>query len=221
MKSRAEIKNETKLVIKDNFKFFLLALLPVTVTNYMTRFPGLPTVIGMILWGFILIGLSWMCLNMVHNKKVNEPLTTTLDVFSKKYFWSMFKLTCAFTIRLVGWFLLLIVPGFIKMIEYSQSFFILKDCIDKGKKVTSAQCIKESQKLMQGKKGSYVILVLSFIGWMLLINIIVGFVSSNFGRSAVGLILWFIVTMLEMLLMAYIYYSQAIFYTELVEESSK
>lgn len=215
MKSRADIKNEAKSVIKDNLKFFLLALLPVTVTNYMTRFPGLPTVIGMILWGFILIGLSWMCLNMVHNKKINEPLIATLDVFSKRYFWPMLKLTCVVTIRLVGWFLLLIVPGVIKMIEYSQSFFILKDCIDKGEEVTSTQCIKESRKLMQGKKENYAVLLLSFIGWMLLINIIVGFVANIFGRSALGLILWFIVTMLEMFLMTYIYYSQAIFYTEL------
>lgn len=127
----------------------------------------------------------------------------------------MLKLTFVVTIRLVGWFLLLIVPGVIKMIEYSQSFFILKDCIDKGEKVTSTQCIKESQKLMQGKKGNYAVLLLSFIGWMLLISAIVGFVARTFGRSALGLILWFIVTMLEMLLMAYIYYSQAIFYTEL------
>lgn len=217
MKSRAEIKDEAKSVIKDNLKFFILATLPITVAYYMTRFQGVIASIGLLLWTFTLIGLSFMCLNMVNNKQIEKPLTATLDVFSKKYFWPMLKLTFAITIRLVGWLLLLIVPGIIKGLEYSQSFYILKDHIDKGEEVTSTQCIKESQELMKGEKGKLMVLALSFLGWAVLIGVIEGLVVSLFGTSIIGWILLFGVTILDVILFAYIYYSQVIFYTELVK----
>ncbi|MEG0283485.1 MAG: DUF975 family protein [Erysipelotrichales bacterium] len=49
------------------------------------------------------------------------------------------------------WSLLLVVPGIIKAISYSQSFYILKENPEKS----IMDCISESRKVMKGNKGLY------------------------------------------------------------------
>lgn len=75
------------------------------------------------------------------------------------------------------WSLLLIVPGIIAAIRYSQAFYILADDPDKGIR----QCMDESKAMMNGNKAKYFCMELSFIGWILLVGIpesIVLFISS-------------------------------------------
>ncbi|MDR1342901.1 MAG: DUF975 family protein [Prevotellaceae bacterium] len=70
-------------------------------------------------------------------------------------------LVVAFTLL---WMLLLIVPGIIASISYSQTFYILAD--DPGMDAMSA--ISKSKKMMRGYKWKYFCLGLRFIGWVLL-----------------------------------------------------
>ncbi|MFC3885038.1 DUF975 family protein [Bacillus songklensis] len=62
------------------------------------------------------------------------------------------------------WTLLLIIPGIIKGMAYSQAYFVLKDHPD----YSINRAITESRKLMDGYKWSYFLLMLSFIGWGIL-----------------------------------------------------
>ena len=62
------------------------------------------------------------------------------------------------------WTLLLIIPGIIKSISYSQTFFVLKD----HPEYSITEAITESKKIMQGYKWKYFLLNLSFIGWGIL-----------------------------------------------------
>ncbi|MED1204584.1 DUF975 family protein [Heyndrickxia acidicola] len=62
------------------------------------------------------------------------------------------------------WYLLLIVPGIIKSIAYSQSYYLYKDHPD----YTPNQLITESRRIMKGHKWTYFLLILSFIGWFIL-----------------------------------------------------
>ncbi|MBQ0128712.1 MAG: DUF975 family protein [bacterium] len=62
------------------------------------------------------------------------------------------------------WTLLLIVPGFIKALAYSMTFFIS----DEHPEWTTLQCIDESERMMKGHKWELFLLILSFIGWFLL-----------------------------------------------------
>ena len=89
------------------------------------------------------------------------------------------------------WTLLLIIPGIIAAIRYSQTFYILADNPDI--KVTEA--INLSKKMMSGVKCKYFLLNLSFIGWSFLALFTLG----------IGY-LW---------LLPYIMSSQAIFYDDL------
>jgi len=68
------------------------------------------------------------------------------------------------SIFLFLWFLLLFVPGVIKSIAYSQTFYLLKD----HPEYSTFEAITESRKRMVGLKWKYFLLCLSFIGWGLL-----------------------------------------------------
>lgn len=62
------------------------------------------------------------------------------------------------------WALLLIIPGIIKSLAYSMTFYIS----DEHPEWTTLQCIDESERMMQGHKWELFLLKLSFIGWILL-----------------------------------------------------
>ncbi|MCZ0754191.1 DUF975 family protein [Anoxybacillus sp. J5B_2022] len=90
------------------------------------------------------------------------------------------------------WSLLLIIPGIIKSLAYSQTFFLLKD----HPEYSALQAITESKKRMKGYKWKLFLLYLSFIGWGFLTIFTLG----------IGL-LW---------LIPYIYTSLAAFYEEFI-----
>ena len=68
------------------------------------------------------------------------------------------------TIYIFLWTILLIVPGIIKSISYSQTNYILKD----NPELKNNAAIELSRAMMKGHKFDYFCLMLSFIGWILL-----------------------------------------------------
>ena len=68
------------------------------------------------------------------------------------------------------WSLLLIVPGIIKAISYSMTFFVLAE----HPEMSGKEAIDESKKIMEGHKWEYFVLSLSFILWFLLGSITLG-----------------------------------------------
>ncbi len=73
----------------------------------------------------------------------------------------------------VLWTLLFIIPGIIKSISYSMVPYILKD----NPEMKYNAAIERSMAMMHGYKLKYFILILSFIGWMLLVAITFGLAS--------------------------------------------
>lgn len=78
-----------------------------------------------------------------------------------------FLLVTLFTIL---WMLLLIVPGIIAAISYSQVFFILAE----DPTLNSSAAIEKSKKMMYGYKWKYFCLGFRFIGWVILACITFG-----------------------------------------------
>jgi uncharacterized membrane protein len=62
------------------------------------------------------------------------------------------------------WSLLLIIPGIIASLAYSQTYYILAD----DQKISAREAIKKSKKMMMGNKRKLFLLVLSFLGWIIL-----------------------------------------------------
>lgn len=65
---------------------------------------------------------------------------------------------------LILWFLLLVIPGFIKSYAYSMAIYVAED----EPELKPIECIRKSEKLMKGHKMDLFILDLTFIGWLLL-----------------------------------------------------
>jgi uncharacterized membrane protein len=105
------------------------------------------------------------------------------------YIWTAF-LTLLFTF-------FLIVPGIIKMIDLSMSFFILAD----NPRMDIRKVVDLSKKMMKSHRKDFFILLLSFIGWILF--------------SIATLSLGFIITI------PYIVTTCALYYDELKKESIK
>ncbi|MFD9625228.1 DUF975 family protein [Peribacillus muralis] len=109
------------------------------------------------------IATTWFYLNLVRDGNPDIP-----DVFSiYKDGKTSFKLIGASILQgifIFLWSLLLIIPGIIKSLAYSQLFFLLKD----HPQYTVLEAISESRKKMNGLKWKYFLMNLSFIGWGIL-----------------------------------------------------
>lgn len=81
-----------------------------------------------------------------------------------KDFLRIFGTTLLLNIYTFLWTLLLVIPGIIKSISYSQTYFVLKD----NPELSFNSAIERSMAMMEGHKMQYFLLMLSFIGWLLL-----------------------------------------------------
>jgi len=71
------------------------------------------------------------------------------------------------------WSLLLIIPGIIKSLAYSQIIYIIYDTPN----ISTMDAMIESERLMDGHKGDLFMLGFSFIGWDLLALVTAGIAS--------------------------------------------
>ncbi|GIP45613.1 membrane protein [Paenibacillus sp. J45TS6] len=139
------------------------------------------------------VGVSWFYISLVRKEKAQ--IRNIFKIYQDgrltlKLIWTY--IVMIFFILL--WTLLLIVPGIIKSISYSQTLYILRD----HPEYSATQAITESRRLMDGYKWKYVLFLLSFIGWFLL-------TAVTFGLA------WFFVG-------PYFSAAQAVFYDELKEQ---
>jgi len=87
------------------------------------------------------------------------------DIFEGFQFFSKIILLSILSAILVFlWSLLFVFPGIMALYRYRQAYYILLDDPEKG----ALQCIRESGRLMAGKKLDLFLLDLSFFAWILL-----------------------------------------------------
>ena len=123
--------------------------------------------INILLGGVIGLGVSKFVLNLATNKEEASfnDLFSGFNIYLKTVgLWIVLSIIIAFLS------LLLIVPGIIAALMYSQVFFILSE--DNTKSIS--RCLSESSEMMKGHKGELFVLYLSFIGWWLVAAITFG-----------------------------------------------
>jgi len=120
--------------------------------------------IALIFEGVFSVGACKFTLNLATNReegKFNDAFSG-FDVYLKTLGINLLITLCT----VIG-FILLVVPGVVLLAMFSQAFYILSE--DKSKGVI--ECLKESARMMKGKKWEYFVLMLSFLGWDLLVVI--------------------------------------------------
>ena len=110
--------------------------------------------------GPLTVGFSLVAINFVRK---NNPQIENLFVPFNDYVRTL-VLWLINTIFTALWTLLLIVPGIIKSLSYSMSYYILIDDIT----ISANDARKKSMALMEGHKWRLFCLYCSFIGWILL-----------------------------------------------------
>lgn len=124
--------------------------------------------------GALTCGLAMFVLAFFRTRKIDYSLT--FEGFSM--YGKAFCLFLLYTVKVFLWSLLLVIPGIIAAFRYSQCFYLRVD----HPEWTASQCINESKRLMNGNKGKFFCLQLSFIGWYILANI----PGSLFAQSEVS-----------------------------------
>lgn len=128
------------------------------------------------------------------------------------------------------WSLLLIVPGIVKSLSYSQSMLIFFDNKHAGTPISYLDAITESRKMMTGHKLNFLLFQLSFIGWSFISGLLFSasintlsfigyqnlFINILFMLLSIGLI--FFSTMFIIWITFYIAFSDASYYTFLADK---
>jgi uncharacterized membrane protein len=115
--------------------------------------------IMIVIGGPMMIGIALFSLNISRGNEAD--LTLVFDGFKK--FGEGLVAYLLVTLYVFLWTLLLIIPGIIAMLSYSQVFYILAE-----NNVTGPDALKMSKEMMNGYKWKYFLLGWRFFGWMLL-----------------------------------------------------
>lgn len=123
------------------------------------------------IWSLLCLPLGWglvvYFLNLIRNQDIGfGRLFDGYKDFVRIFLAGFLVLLC----EVIG-FMLLIVPGVIVALMFSQTSFILKD----DPQVSATEAMKLSMKMMNGHKMELFMLWLSFIGWAILAVLTCGF----------------------------------------------
>jgi uncharacterized membrane protein len=120
----------------------------------------------LIIGGPMLLGSIYFSLNIARGKETNiEVLFDGFKLFGKALGTYLLMM-----LYIIAWTLLLIIPGIIKGISYSQTFYLLAEDDSLG----SEDAILKSMEMMEGNKMKYFLLGLNFIPWALLCILTLG-----------------------------------------------
>ena len=181
MFTRAEIKEQAKAQLKGKVGILFVCMLvasiiPAVISGIASALTQSGNqVVGSLLSsaGSILItppitlGLIMVFLNVTYGE---EPKVGTIFEPFKTNYGKSIALSFLVGIFVLLWCLLLVIPGIIMAYAYSQSFRILCE----NPEMSPMECIKESKRIMKGRKMDLFVLQLSFIGWILLVCVTFG-----------------------------------------------
>ncbi len=165
---RKVLKSAAKNDLKGKYWISVLACLIVYAINFALG--EIHLVASLLVAGPLGYGGCYFFTDILRN---NEAKIENLFVGFKSYV-STLVLGLLNGVFVFLWTLLFVVPGIIKYIAYSMSFFIRRD----NPEMTANECIKASIKLTDGHKGKIFRIILSYIGWCFLLGFACGIVLT-------------------------------------------
>jgi uncharacterized membrane protein len=160
----ATLKNDGLHMLDGNWGLTIGTVLVATVLIVASASAA---VIGSwIMFGPLTLGLSLYFLDLHRGK--NPPLERLFDGF-RPFINNMVASLLIGFYTFLG-LLLLIVPGIIIAISYSQTFYILAE----HPEMTAQEAMQASRRMMAGMKDQYFSLMCGFLGWFLLTAITCG-----------------------------------------------
>ena len=185
--TRAELKAQAKEQLAGKvWKLFLCTLvscLPAIIVSSIQSAstianggaPGpfasmLTSVVNILITPALSLGLIMVYLNVTYG---DEPQVSTVFEPFKRNYGKTIALTLLVGLFVILWTCLFIIPGIIMAYAYSQACYILAENPD----MSVMDCIRESKRIMKGRKMDLFILQLSFLPWALLVIVTAGIAS--------------------------------------------
>lgn len=130
----------------------------------------------------------------------------------------VFWLYTRMMIQIYLWMLLLVIPGIMAAFRYALTWYVKAENPEFG----ARECLKESGRLMEGRKGALFVLGLSYFGWLLLpfLPLFAGMRFSASGNLAAGLPLLFIGVVFAVWVAIYQTLGIAVFYRDAKREAA-
>ena len=130
-------------------------------------------IIGLLIGGPLSLGYTTLILLISRNQKPDFAI-----LFSGfKRFGDSLAAYLLISIFTILWFLLLIIPGFIALLRYSQTYYILSE----DENIGPLDAITKSKEMMAGNKWKLFCLYCRFIGWFILCIVTLGFAGLYVG----------------------------------------
>ena len=138
----------------------LATLLYLVLTAGISFIPGIGTIGSLIITGPLSLGIATFFLRMVQGD--DSPPTSIFDGFQN--FGTALAAYLLSSVLILLWALLLIIPGIIAGLSYSQTFYILSE----EPQLSAMDAINKSKAMMEGHKMRLFLLCLVFFGMAIL-----------------------------------------------------
>lgn len=163
---RIELKRDAKQKLSGNWQWAVILTLLTSLIG--GGIGGITWGVGSFIAGMIWIGYDYAMLDFTEGHQEQNFFNAMFCAFTNNRFIPVFLTWLLELIFLCLWSLLMIVPGIIKAMAYSQAYYIAKDLMESGKDVQATEAITRSRELMDGHKWEFFVLQLSFLGWAIL-----------------------------------------------------
>lgn len=160
-KDNAILMTEARESLKGRWGFAIgVFLIYMIIVGAVNSIKGWGAAASIIITGPLSLGLAIFSLAFSRNKETK--ITQIFEGFND-FARSVVAFLWMF-LFVILWSILLIVPGIIAALSYSQLFYILAD----DPAISAKEALKKSKKMMYGYKWKYFCLGLRFLGWFIL-----------------------------------------------------
>ena len=167
VKENTELMAEARESLSGNWGLAIATFLVYgIIISIFQVIPTVGPVLALFIAGPMLVGISMFSLSLSRGE--NARLEQIFEGF--KNYGTVLGAYLLMVVLILLWMLLLIIPGIIAAIAYSQTFYILAE----DDAISSMDALKKSKEMMDGYKWKYFCLGLRFIGWALLCILTLG-----------------------------------------------
>lgn len=174
LKENSELRSAARQQLQGNWVTpILVGLIYTVLIGLPNSIVGIGGIVTLIITGPLTLGQVKYFMKFRAGE--NPPIETLFEGF--KQFIPSLLLQLLIAIFVFLWSLLLIIPGIIAALSYSQAFYIMND----NPQIEALDALKQSKEMMKGYKGKLFMMWLSFLGWALLciLTLGIGFLWLN------------------------------------------
>ncbi len=170
--TRKEMKALARLQIDGKIAaLFWVTVVASFISSIGSGLPAVGVIISLILSSAMGLGTIYIYFRVAADPSYRPRVKDLFDGFNN--LWSFLKVSLLSSLFVFLWSLLFIIPGIIKAISYSQALYIIAE----NPNMPAMEAIRQSERMMAGRKWEYFVLGLSFLGWALLLIPTLGLIS--------------------------------------------